>query len=110
MKACIKIHNRTVYGEKMRPSATGNPSQHWTSMLADQYQQYSGLSIVWKDGQNREIHITREFWQQCENGFEHIMEFIRMHGLDYTVCHVECAKCSGHSACVSKDHAVGDVA
>lgn len=112
MKPCIKIHNRTIYGETMRPSAVNNPSQHWTAMLANQYQQYSGMRIIWKDGQNREIHIDRDFWRQCENGFVHIMEFIRMHNLDYTLCHRECAQCSGHPACVSMDQnrSVGDVA
>ena len=110
MHPCIKIHNHTTSGDKMRPSATANPSQHWTSMLADQYKQYTGLNIIWNDRQDREIHIPREFWQQCEYGFEHIMEFIRMHDLDYTVCHVECAQCQGHPACVSRDESLGDVA
>lgn len=110
MNPCIKIHSRTISGEKMRPSATTQPTQHWTSLLADQYQKHSGLSIVWNDGQDREIHITREFWQQCEHCFEHIMEFIRLHELDYTLCHAECTQCEGHPACVSKDESLGDVA
>ena len=110
MQPCIKIHNRTISGDKMRPSATANPNQHWTAMLADQYNLYTGLNIIWNDGQDREIHITREFWLQCEHGFEHIMEFIRMHDLDYTVCHVECVKCQGHPACVSLDESIEAVA
>jgi hypothetical protein len=110
VKHCIKIHSHTKSGEKMRPSATGQPSQHWTSLLADQYQQNPELSIIWNDGQDREIHITKEFWRQCEYGFEHVMQFIRMHDLDYTICHTECAKCKGHSACVSMDRPINAVA
>ena len=110
MKSCIKIHGRTKSGDKMRPSATGQPSQHWTSLLADQYQHNSGISIHWIDGQNREINITRDFWRQCEYGFEHVMQFIRLHDLDYTICHTDCAKCQGHSACVAMDQSLGAVA
>ena len=110
MKACIRIHNRTISGKEICPNAEVHADEHWTAILADTYQEYPGLKIVWKDGRDREILITQDFWRECEQGFEHIMEFIRLHGLDYTVYHSECTHCVGHEACVSRDEKLGGVA
>ncbi len=98
---CIRIHSEKKDGSDMRPR-TPTPDKHWTGMLYGHYQQHSGIQIAYpQDRVAPEIHISKDFWRQCADGFGHIMGFIRSNGLTVSINRGECAVCSGRDTCVS---------
>lgn len=92
---CIHIFSKD---NKFRPS-TPSPDKHWAYMLIDTYGEYGSIRLKWSPVPT--ITIEPTFWEHCDYGFEHVMNFIKMHNLDYTVDSCKCLFCKGHPSCVS---------
>jgi len=101
VKHCIHIFGQTKDGDTFRP-ATPSPDKHWSYILLDQYAEYGSISMRWDPTPTVTIFPT--FWEDCEYGFEHVMSFVRLHNLDYTIDESKCIKCDGHDSCISKEN------
>ena len=100
--ACIKIHNHHVDGTPMRPGRT-SPDYHWSSRLINEYLGRPGITTA-ASKEGPEVWIYKNFWQEDSDGeraFQHIMRFIKINKLAYTVELTQCTDCPGHEDCVS---------
>ena len=98
---CIRIHCEKEDGSLMRPK-TPTPDKHWTGMIAGPYLDNPSIQITYpQDRSGPEIHICKNFWRECDYGFDHLMRFVKSNGLTVTIDRGQCGECEGRESCVS---------
>ena len=100
LKDCMIIRGNDKHTESVFRPSTRAPSMHWAYMLVDQYSHLLNISIKWIDYEPM-VTLTRSAKDECEEAFKHIMEFAKLHNLDYSWCERECVQCDGHPDCLA---------
>ena len=101
-KCCIEISNKTKDGEIMRPRRA---PENWSQILYDIHKGVPGLKIDWWRGNGPQLIIDRRL-RDDNNVFTHIMNFIKLHNIDYIIDYSECSKCKGHKHCIANNEKV----
>ncbi len=86
----------------MRPGTTNAPDSHWSYMLVDVINPTDGVTIVHEDGEPT-VRVSPKLKDADPGKFEHIMSFLKMHGVKVEIIREQCAKCTGNPNCVGYD-------